>query len=409
MNTIKCHKCGADIEIDKALEERIESRVAAQIEERHKQELVKIKSDAEAAAKERMDALMAAELEKRGRDRELEYEKQKILWESKAERQSQKQELLIEKLTSEAEYNRKANEELREELKKMSLSMREKDKAIENADLEAAKKLSSEAARIREEVKKEADESHRLKESELQKQLSDTKKALDEAQRKAEQGSQQNQGEVMELELEYMLRREFPADVIEEVKKGQRGADIKQFVKNGRLDDCGILLWESKNAKWSGDWIAKIKNDVLGAGANVGIIVSRELPDDFGEMFSIESGVWAVKPKLALPLASALRGALLQVSAAARSLESKDDKKERMYQYLTGVEFANRIRAIVDNYTLLQEEIEREKRACALRWGKQEKAIRSVIDNTYGFFGDIQGLIGNKLQETLLIGGEQHD
>jgi len=40
-----------------------------------------------------------------------------------------------------------------------------------------------------------------------------------------EQGSQQLQGEVLELEIEHTLTDSFRHDRIEEVKKGVRGAD----------------------------------------------------------------------------------------------------------------------------------------------------------------------------------------
>jgi len=45
----------------------------------------------------------------------------------------------------------------------------------------------------------------------------------------------------------------------------------------------------------------------------------------------------------------------------------------------------------------LQSEIEEEKRAAALRWAHQEKAIRNVIDNTIGMYGDLQGITNRAL------------
>ncbi|MEZ4690378.1 MAG: DUF2130 domain-containing protein [Ignavibacteria bacterium] len=40
------------------------------------------------------------------------------------------------------------------------------------------------------------------------------------------------QGEVQELALEEYLRNNFPFDNISEIKKGQRGADAIQIVRN---------------------------------------------------------------------------------------------------------------------------------------------------------------------------------
>ena len=395
MNEIKCPKCRTPIEIDKALEGQIEARLLAKMNTQHLEEMEQAKIDAMASAQKEMEEKLSNEREKL---------KSQVARD--AETNAQKQEILIEQLRSDAEASKEANRELREELKKLNTSLLEERKAKDNAELDARKKLAEEVAKIREEAKKEADEAHRFKEQELQKQLNDTKVALDAAQRKAEQGSQQQQGEVLELELEALIRNEFPRDVIEEVKKGQRGADIKQHVKNARFEECGILLWESKNAKWSNAWVAKFKNDIREAKAEIGIIVSCELPDEYGDMHMVENNVWVVKPQFVLALAVALRETIIQVFTANRNVENKDEKMEFLYQFLTGVEFRNRIEAIVASYNDLQDEMEKEKRAAEKRWGKQEKAYRAMIANTYGLYGEFQGIIGNELQIPLLEADE---
>ncbi|MDL2237996.1 DUF2130 domain-containing protein [Christensenellaceae bacterium OttesenSCG-928-K19] len=406
MDKINCPKCGAEIEIDKALEGQIEARVLIGLNEKHQQELAQVKKEASVSAQAQLKERLSHELEKNRQQAALEYEKLKVQNAQQMQKEAQKQELLVEQLRSDAQAAREANKELREELMKLNKSLQEERRSRENAELAAAQKINEESSRIREEAKKDADELHRLKEQELQKQLADTKKALDDAMRKAEQGSEQLQGEVLELELETLLRNEFPTDLIEEVKKGQRGADIKQYVRSNRLEECGLLLWESKNAKWSREWIAKIKADVRAAGAGIGVIVSRELPDQYNDMCNVEGSIWVVKPRLVAALAAALRATILQVYSANRNAENKDEKMEILYQFLTGVEFKNRIEAIVDNYNTLQQEIEKEKRAAQLRWARQEKAISAVIGNTYGLYGDLQGITGSELQIPMLESGD---
>jgi hypothetical protein len=369
MDRIRCPQCGADIQIDAALEGQVEQRLRLELHTRHAQELEQAKQS----------ALTAAQTQ---------------------------QALLLERLRGEQEDAKRTNVELRRELTGLNKALLEERRAKENAALAAAKQLREDAERIRQEALRTADELHRLKEQELQKQLADTKKLLDEAVRKAEQGSEQLQGEVLELELEALLRAEFPLDSVEEVRKGQRGADVRQTVRNPRGETCGLLLWESKNARWNKDWIAKLKDDVRASGANVGVIVSRELPEAARDMVCLE-GVWVVRPRLAAPLASALRAAVLQVFAARRSAENQGEKMGRLYAFLTGVEFQNRIEAIVDNYNALQQEIEKEKRAAQIRWARQEKAIQAVIGNTYGLYGDLQGITGSELQIPLLEAAQE--
>lgn len=399
MDKIKCPHCGEPIDIDDILSKDIETRILAEEHKKHEAEIAKVKQQAAELANEQLKAKLDLAEEKKKQELELERERIKVELEGQAKKSSQEQELLMKKLQDDADSAKEDNKKLREQLSEMMDELRTERKAKEDATLEAKKKLSEEESKIREEAKKSADEEHRLKQLEMQKMLDDTKKALADAQRKSEQGSQQNQGEVLELDLEGTLRSEFPIDDIVDIKKGQRGADIAQTVTNQRLEKCGVLLWESKNATWQPAWIAKFKEDIRTANANIGIIVSKELPPDFGDMKNIENGVWVVKPKLALALATAMRSQIIGIYAANNNSQNKDEKMEVLYQFLTGPEFRHRIESIVENYGTLQDEIEKEKRSAQLRWSKQEKSIRAVIDNTIGMYGDLQGITGGAMSE----------
>lgn len=399
MNEIKCPKCGTLIDIDDILAKDIQARVIAEEHKKHEAEIAKVKSEAVEAANKQLTAKLELAEENKKQELELERERIKADLEGKSKKESQEHELLVKKLRDDAESSKEDNKKLRDQLSELMDELRAERKAKENAELDAKKKLSEEESKIREEAKKDADEEHRLKQLEKDKTISDLQKSLADAQRKAEQGSQQNQGEILELDLEGDLRTEFPIDEIVEVKKGQRGADIIQTVKNQRLEKCGILLWESKNASWQPSWIAKFKEDIRNASANIGVIVSKELPDEYGDMKNIDGSVWVVKPKLALALAVAMRSQIINVYTANHNSENKDEKMEVLYQFLTGPEFRHRIESIVENYGTLQNEIEKEKRSAQLRWTKQEKSIRAVIDNTIGMYGDLQGITGGAMSE----------
>lgn len=399
MNQIKCPKCGEPIDIDDVLSKDIETRIIAEEHKKHEMEIARVKEQAAELANQQLNAKLEIAEEEKRQELDLERERIKAELESKAKKESQGQELLVKRLQDDAESAKEDNKKLRDQLSGLMDELRAERKAKENAELEAKKKIADEESKIREESKKLADEEHRLKQLEKDKTISDLQKSIEEMRRKAEQGSQQNQGEVLELDLENELRFEFPQDELSEVKKGQRGADIVQVVKNQRLAKCGILLWESKNAAWQPAWIAKFKEDIRSANANVGVIVSKELPAEYGDMKHIDGGVWVVKPRLALALAAAMRHQIIGVHTANHNSENKDEKMEVLFHFLTGPEFRHRIESIVENYSVLQNEIEREKRTTALRWARQEKSIRAVIDNTFGMYGDLQGITGGAMSE----------
>ncbi len=386
MSEIRCPKCGTMIEIDRALEDQMGLKIRSELEERHRKELDEISKSND----ERLSNLR----------KQAEVEAQKVInetLENERERMRKSQQQTIDELKKDKEAESKTNDELRKQLNEILEQLRNEKAARENAQLEAKKKLMEESDRIKEEEKKKADEEWDLKYRQMEKQLQDTKNALSEAKKKAEQGSQQNQGEVLELELEDCLKREFPYDEIEEVKKGQRGADVKQMVKN-YSDDCGLVLWETKNAAWQPAWIPKLKEDIRESNAVIGVLISVNMPESYGEISEVE-GVWVTRPRFALAVARLIRSQILGVYTANKGAQGKDAKMEFLYQYLTGPDFKNRIGAILDNYAMLKGELDKEKRSTERRWAKQEKAIEAVIKNTSGMYGDFQGIIGNALGE----------
>jgi hypothetical protein len=192
---------------------------------------------------------------------------------------------------------------------------RELDQRAKNLDLEAARKIDAERQKIQNETSKRAEERYQLKLAEKEKQIQDAKKANDELKRKLEQGSQQAQGEVLEIQLEELLRGAFPLDQIEAVPKGMNGADIVQkvFTRSGQY--CGTIVWESKRTKaWSDRWLPKLKDDQRQPKAEIAVLVSEALPKDC-RGFAQVSGIWVSDPQCAVSLATALRCQLLQVAA----------------------------------------------------------------------------------------------
>jgi hypothetical protein len=103
---------------------------------------------------------------------------------------------------------------------------RELDDAKRELELTVEKRVQAGLTAIRDQAKKEAEEALTLKVMEKEQTIVSMRKTIEELKRKAEQGSQQLQGEVQELELEALLSAKFPRDTIEPVTKGEHGGDI---------------------------------------------------------------------------------------------------------------------------------------------------------------------------------------
>jgi len=128
------------------------------------------------------------------------------------------------------------------------------------------------------------------------------------------------------------------------------------------------------------------------------VIVSQTLPKGV-ETFELIDGVWVTHPKAAIPVAVTLRHTLIEIASARQATEGQQTKMEMVYQYLTGPRFRQRVQAIVEAFSSMQEDLDKEKKVITKQWAKREEQIERVMQATVGMYGDLQGIAGKTLQE----------
>jgi len=379
---IKCPHCHKTFEPTEAYKHELEEKVVQQINAKHSEEIKKLKLEKQKSEETIKQAMVKATKEA---------EQQAL---TKLNKSFEKR---LNDLKKEKEEEEQRSSKLLKELEKLTDELRELRRKDEERSLEMKKKLAKEESKIIEQTKKKTLEEHSLKDKEKDKKLSDALKQIEQLKTKIQQGSQQTQGEVLELELEEELKKEFPNDEIKEIKKGQRGADVIQTVIDKKGRSCGTILWESKNAKWQNGWIQKLKEDQREAKAHLGVLVATNKPKEIG-LFKYHQGIWITSRKAMINLASALRFDLIHINHEKLLNVDKSEKMEVLYQYLTGTEFKHRVESIAEAFTNLQEDIEREKRWFNTKWARQEKELRKIVDSTHGMYGELQAVSGRALE-----------
>lgn len=276
---------------------------------------------------------------------------------------------------------------------------RQLDDAQRELELTVEKRVQRELTEARSIAKKEAEDEQRLKVMEKEHTIIAMQKQIEDLRRRAEQGSQQLQGEVQELEFENLLRMKFPCDTIEPVPKGEYGGDVLQHVFGTSGYSGSTILWEFKRTKnWNDAWLIKLRDDRRTAKAEIAVIVSQSLPKNV-ETFEMIDGVWVAHPRVALPVAMILRQSLLQLALVRQTNEGQQTKTEMVYQYLTGSRFRQRVEAIVEAFSTMQEDLDKERKVIMRQWAKREEQIERVMGATVGMYGDLQGIAGKSLQE----------
>lgn len=403
--TIICPNCKTEIKLTESLAAPLieatrrgfEQRLAQKDADVTKRETeIKNREEALAKAKEAIDDQVAEKLKlERGKISADEAKKAKAAAATDLEQKAREIVDLQEVLKSREAKLAEAQNAQAELIKKQ----RELDDAKRELELTVEKRVQDGLTEVRTQAKREAEEGLKLKVMEKDQTITSMQKTIEELKQKAEQGSQQLQGEVQELELENLLRAKFPFDTIEPVPKGEFGGDALQRVVSPSGQQCGTILWESKRTRnWSDGWLAKLREDQRTAKADISVLVSQALPKGV-ESFEVIDGVWVTSPRAALPVATVLRHTLLQVSMARQVSEGQQTKTEMVYQYLTGPRFRHRVEAIVEAFSSMQEDLAAEKKAIQRQWAKRETQLNNVLQSTAGMYGDLQGIAGKSLQE----------
>lgn len=333
-------------------------------------------------------------------------ELQEMLSESQENSKSLKKRIASERLKAEEvvreslkleqqalEESLKSKEQQLEQFRKQELELRRTKSELEdkqkNMELELSRRIESEKEALRLSIGDE----FKLKEAELRKKIEDAAKANEDLKRKLEQGSQQLQGEVLELELENLLSADYPLDNIEAVKSGARGADIIQTVKMRSGTECGKIVWETKRTEnWSNGWVSKLKTDMQNVNGDIGVIVTAAFPSDIKEPMVIKDGVWLVKPNLARSLVEALRSSLLEVQRQKAISSGREKHLEAVYDYVCSIQFMQRIKAVVAHQQEMKKELDKERNALTRIWNKREKQISGITEQMVSMVGELQGL-----------------
>lgn len=403
--TIICPHCKKPVEISDAIQHQLEDELLRAKTEQT--ETLRKEYDAQSEAKLKqavLDAVAAAQQEaelriakeRQAAKRELDKALQST--ELEVEKAKQDTELETERLRREAAASKESEKQLRKQLSDLLEELSKANKAREDAELSARRDLLEKEKGIREEAAQKASEDFNTKIREQEETINRLREQLTSAKQVAEQGSQQLQGEILELDVEDALRSSFPTDTVDEVKKGERGADVRQVVNEQFYMNCGLILWECKNAKtFQASWLSKLKDELADEKAQFGVIVFNPTDGGGDDFKQLSDNIWLVKPRYVIMLATLLREAIIRVFAANRAAEGKDVKVELIYNYLTGGEFSNRIRYILESYDEMARQLDTEKKQAQKRWAAQEKILQKITNSLYGMSGDLQGIAGREI------------
>ncbi|MGH7203000.1 MAG: DUF2130 domain-containing protein [Candidatus Levyibacteriota bacterium] len=350
MNTILCPHCKKQVELSEAIIHEFQDKIREEEQKNLKIQFEKEKAREQAEHEKRL----RLEFQQANKEQIKELEEQKKKEEESVKREKE----LLEKLAKEKEE--------REEMQE----------------------------KIKEEAAKKAQEAYELKLKQNEIQFEQLRKVNQDLQRKLEQGSQQLQGEALELQLEDKLKEMFPTDEFLPVPKGVEGGDIWQKIKyKDRV--VGSILWETKRTKaWSKGWLIKLKDDVGKVDATEAILVSQVLPAD-AKNFDRKEGVWITTYEHAINICRYVRFLITTVASIKSSANHTEEEWGQLRDYMMSESFKNRMQSHFDNVNQLRQILDSEKRNTILRWKRQESFIEKLDRNTMNLYGELKNIVSN--------------
>lgn len=366
MNSIQCPHCKKQVELSEAIIHEFQEEIRKQEQKNLKIQFEKEKADEQIKQEKRLREEFALQTKKQ--QEELEARKRKEEEAAKREKE------LIEKLAKEKEEREQGEKKIKEEARK----------------------------------KAESEFELKLKQNEIQ--FEQLKKVNQDLQRKLEQGSQQLQGEALEVNLEEKLKATFPTDEFLPVPKGVEGGDIWQKIRF-RNRVVGTILWETKQTKaWSKNWLVKLKDDVGRINATESILVSQVLPAESSHFDRID-GVWVTTYEHAINICRYVRFLITTVYSIKSQTNHTEEEWGQIRDYLMSEAFRNRMQSHFDNIHQMRLVLDSEKRTTQIRWKKQESIIDKMDRNTTNFYGELKTIVSNLPElrgvETFLLTDEK--
>ena len=393
-DTILCPKCSAEIPLSDAVTHSLREQFSRDFAEKERELERTITARQKQIDMERQKLHHAQQDLEAQVAQKLALEKKKLTDQAQVQARESFALEMQDLKTQLADRARKLEESQRNELT-LRAQQREVEERARNLELEVNRKLDAERAKVQEEARRQATEEQLMRVADKDKLINDLKTQIETLKQKAEQGSQQSQGEVMEMQLEDLLKQAFPYDEILPVPQGARGADLLQHVHSPLGQKCGVIIWESKRTKnWSQPWLAKLKDDARAQGADLAILVSQVLPEGVTHGGHVE-GVWVCTFTTVLLMATAMRNGLLMAGAVQRAESGKGDKMESLYQFITSSQFRRQVEGVLESFVEMKRDLDAERRAMERLWKKREAQITRVLNGISGQYGSLQGIVGS--------------
>jgi hypothetical protein len=360
-NVEQCPLCGTELSVIKFREiqsklrdeeqrraadvEQATSAARLRLEQKFRLDLEKQKIAAEKKAAEEAEQkikTVAAE-----RDKTLKKLKEVEAREAETWKQVE-QEIAKQKQAAEKKANEEADAKIKkvaaerdEMARKLKGAQEREAEALKRAQEDAEKRHQKELAEQRQVLEKDNKLTLLKQETKFNRQIELVQKKMQLMEKQLQRKTANELGDGAEIDLFEALRESFPADKITRLAKGQAGADILHEVLY-KGEPCGKIILDSKNRqRWGWEFVTKLRQDQVEAGAEHSILATTVFPAGKKEM-CIESGVIVMSPARIIYVAQILRQAMVTMHVKGLSIKERTTKMSKLYNLITSESYSGK-------------------------------------------------------------------
>ena len=312
---------------------------------------------------------------------------------------------------------------------KYKLQLEDKDKQIEKTKKDLETKNRGELEKQIEQTKKEtalkaeelAEKKYNSIVEKQKEELEIIKKSQEITQRRLEERTQEMnqimqdrkvelQGETQEERIQDYLRKIFPEDDVEEIKKGARGGDCILTINYKGKKNIAKIYFESKDTKaFQEKWVDKLLNDMKDKGIANGIIVVSKsaLPPDFDELggYVERYGNTITIIPLVFPVIHAIVSkirSILILKARENNSHQVQGLMKKAWDNLQSPNFILPVKSMLSQINAMEILLKKDKESFQRSSAHKDRTIKEINENVIAMINSFYTSVGDIFPQDLL-------
>lgn len=399
--TIKCPECNHIFSANDALQNHLKSK------ESEIEKMLKVK-EKEISNKAKVEFESKERNLKQKIEAEIKNESNKKIKDLEAKIQSAEKNIKIKENKMQIEFSKKRKDmEDKLKLQEKSLEIEIEKKLKTQFEKSAQAKNSKEIEKLKTELLRKDNEMLK-KDKQMQIENQRQEKRINEMAKQIKQTSVEVQGEIQEELIQDFLRKKFPDDDVEEIKKGFKGGDCIQTINYKGQNNLAQIYFESKDHKtFKEEWVAKLLGDMKEKNINYGVLITTTMPKDSDKHtgYALRHGkrimIIPMNYQIIHLLVDFLRRNLIREFNSKKDFDAPKEM-QKLWNHITGPSFQLPMRKLFHSIGSMGDIIDKEKKFYETNMAKKEKALSDMEGEFRDVINSFTSKVGTVLPDNLL-------